>query len=54
VKDVEEKNGTPPKRKYPPLYEIIVPSLLVIITVALLVLLVTALAVSFGLIPSAK
>jgi hypothetical protein len=47
----EGNNSLPPKRKYPPLYEKIIPLALIVIAVAIIALLVIVFAVLLGLLP---
>lgn len=50
----EKDDHTPPKRRYPPLYEKAVPIALGIIAVVIVVLLLVILGVALGLFPGAR
>jgi len=51
---LNDKNRVPPKRRYPPLYEKIIPIVLVIIIVAIIVLLVFIVGVMVGFFPGTR
>ncbi len=49
-----DENSSPPKRRYPPVYEKIIPIALGVIVVAIVVLLLVIVGVLAGVLPGAK
>jgi hypothetical protein len=52
--DLKDQNNLPPKRRYPPLYEKIIPIVVGIIVVAIIVLLVFIVGIMVGLFPGTR